>query len=63
MKFKISREWIESVSLEEDMMDPSAGQLSYDPAELAEPPRMSGKAPLRKPLSSTPITPAPATKK
>lgn len=31
MKFEFTKEWTESVPLEDDLLDPSAGRLSYDP--------------------------------
>jgi hypothetical protein len=49
MKFEFTKEWAESVPLEDDLLDPSAGRLSYDPAELAEPATVSA-APRHKPL-------------
>ncbi|WP_395094307.1 hypothetical protein [Armatimonas sp.] len=51
MKFEFTQEWAESVPLEEDLLDPSAGRLSYDPAELAEP-ATTAPATRRKPQPS-----------
>ena len=53
MKFEFTKEWAESVPLEDDLLDPSAGRLSYDPAELAEP-TAAVSATRRKPLPAHP---------
>ncbi len=57
MKFEFTKEWAESVPLEDDLLDPSVGRLSYDPAELAEPSAMASAAPRRKSLPTRPIRP------
>ncbi len=57
MKFEFTKEWTESVPLEDDLLDPSAGRLSYDPAELAELPSAS-TTPRRKSLPTRPPRPA-----
>ena len=56
MKFEFTKEWAESVPLEDDLLDPSAGRLSYDPAELAESASVSS-TPRRKPLPTRPARP------
>ena len=56
MKFEFTKEWAESVPLEDDLLDPSAGRLSYDPAELAESASIS-MTPRRKPLPTRPARP------
>lgn len=37
MKFVFTKEWVTKVSLEDDLLDPSAGSPRIDPAALAEP--------------------------
>jgi len=58
MKFEFTKAWAESVPLEDDLLDPSAGKLTYDPADLAEPALV---APPHRP-KSLPIRPANPTK-
>ena len=62
MKFEFTKEWTESVPLEDDLLDPSAGRLSYDPAELAESASVS-TTPRRKSLPMRPTRPAKLTGK
>ena len=37
MKVVITKEWMESIPLEDDMLDPAAGAFRFEPWSVAEP--------------------------